>query len=236
MFELTVIVTTYNAAKDIETCLTSIIDRKLPSLQLIIKDGGSTDDTLRIIKKYEAYINVLISERDNGIYDAMNKALPHIKGKWVLFLGADDKLLPGFSEMILQLKQTDTIYYGNCLTREETRGGAFSNYRLAKRNLCHQAILYPKAIFDKYTYQTQYKVFADYALNMQCWGDPQFKKQYLDIDVSYYNIDGFSSYYNDAAFRNDKPRLVKEYLGWWIYLRYRIKRSKESKKEDSRFF
>lgn len=233
---LTIIIATYNAEAYIETCLKSIIKNINIAYQIILVDGLSTDGTLLLINKYEKHIETLISEKDHGIYDAMNKALIHIRGKWVLFLGADDQILPSFSKMESFLIEENTIYYGNCKNESHLLGGAFTKYQVAKKNLCHQCIFYPKTVFNKYQYSLKYPVFADYLLNMQCWGDNDFKKVYRDADITYYNMEGFSSYTEDNLFRQDKPKLVKQYLGNIVYIRYMIRKFKESKKPDSRFF
>ncbi|MEJ2905879.1 glycosyltransferase [Pedobacter panaciterrae] len=233
---LTIIIATYNAGTYIETCLKSIIENVKTTYQLIIVDGLSADNTLSLISKYEEHVDTLISEKDHGIYDAMNKAVTYIKGKWVLFLGADDRLLPTFNQMENFLIEENTIYYGNGKNKNHLLGGAFTKYQVAKKNLCHQCIFYPKAVFNKYQYSLSYPVFADYLLNIQCWGDNDFKKVYKNVDITYYNMEGFSSYAEDKLFRQDKPKLVKQYLGNIVYIRYMIRKFKESKKADSKFF
>lgn len=87
---VSVIISTLNAEKHLDECLNSIFSQRDPSWELIIIDGGSTDQTLEIIRRNEARIAFWMSEGDRGIYDAWNKALPHIRGTWVVFLGADD--------------------------------------------------------------------------------------------------------------------------------------------------
>lgn len=226
-FKVTIIIVTYNAGKFIEECIQSIVNRQIASLQLIIMDGGSTDDTLQILASFREHIDVLVSEKDKGIYDAMNKALPYIKGSWVLFMGADDRLLPSFSEMEEQLEDPNTIYYGDCVTSDGILGDAFSRYRLTKMSICHQGIFYPAQVFRKYTYQLQYIVYADHILNMQCWGDPAFLKKYLPVKVCYYNLTGFSSYGDDKIFWKDKARMIRRHLGWITYIRYRYKKIKK---------
>jgi glycosyltransferase involved in cell wall biosynthesis len=87
-----VITVVYNAAPLIEESILSVITQTYSNLQYIIVDGGSTDGTLDIIKKYSKYIDYWISEKDHGIYDAMNKALAIVNRAHCIFLGADDKL------------------------------------------------------------------------------------------------------------------------------------------------
>lgn len=235
-YRLSIVIVTYNAEKHITQCLQSIADHGGDDLQLIIVDGGSTDETINKVEVFREYIDVLISESDQGIYDAMNKSIKFLKGNWVLFLGADDRLLPTFSLFLEKLVDKKSIYYGNCVSDSEVLGGVFTKYKLAKRNPCHQAIAYPSSVFSKYTYDLKYKVFADYLLNMQCWGDTTFRREYLPIDVSYYNMEGYSSYTRDEEFRRDKPLLVRKYLGFFTYLRYRLKKFKEKRKIESKFF
>lgn len=233
---ISIIIATFNAEAHLKDCLDSISRNILSSYELIIVDGGSTDQTLEIAEKASTSPPLIISEPDQGIYDAMNKGIKHAKGKWILFLGADDRILPTFSHIIPELKDEQTLYYGNCVNGAQRFGGKFTPYKLSKMNLCHQAILYPKAAFDKYSYQLRYPVFADYLINIQCWGDRSIKKQYIDIDLTFYNLEGFSSTAQDPEFKKDKPNLVKKYLGYLIYLRYSFRKFKESKKPESRFF
>ncbi|MEJ2882492.1 glycosyltransferase family 2 protein [Pedobacter sp. GR22-6] len=233
---LTIIIATYNASRYIHDCLHAIAENVAEPYELIIVDGQSKDDTLEIIRNFKGIAPLVISEPDKGIYDAMNKGLKCATGKWVLFLGADDRILPSFSSIFPQLKDASTIYYGNCVNEDHALGGTFSAYKLAKMNLCHQAILYPRQVFEAYNFSLKYPVFADYLLNIQCWGDSAFTKKYLNINIAYYNMEGFSSTANDPDFRRDKPFFIRKYLGHIIYFRYRFRKFKESRRPGSRFF
>lgn len=91
---ISVIVAVYNGAETIERLLLSVANCAYPHIDLIIMDGGSSDGTLEVLKKYETYIKCWRSEKDNGIYDALNKAISLCEvGSYVLVLGADDQLL-----------------------------------------------------------------------------------------------------------------------------------------------
>ena len=89
---ITIITSTYNAVKDLPATIQSVKNQTSQNIQWIIIDGASKDGTVGIIKENESIIDFWITEEDNGIYDAWNKALNHIKGDWVLFLGAGDIL------------------------------------------------------------------------------------------------------------------------------------------------
>src|ERR1700749_1215379 len=205
---ITIIIVTYNAAKYLQSCLDSIYAQQYPAIDIVVIDGKSTDGTADILQQNTAKIHFWVSEKDNGIYDAMNKALPHITGQWVYFLGADDELLPEFSKMAGELKDTNAIYYGNVLANGVKRSGLISSYYMAKGGIYHQAIIYPASVFNHYSYNTKYKIAADYALNMRLYRDKRYHFIYIDIIIANYNHTGISSQVVDEAFEKDKTGLI----------------------------
>lgn len=92
--KISIIIATWNAAKTLNRCLDSIVPQLTDVTELILVDGGSKDDTNTIIDSYGNKVAVHISEPDKGIYDAWNKGVSKAKGDWVMFVGADDILLP----------------------------------------------------------------------------------------------------------------------------------------------
>lgn len=92
--KISIIIATWNAAKTLKRCLDSIVPQLTDETELILVDGGSKDDTNKIIDSYGNKVAVHISEPDKGIYDAWNKGVSRAKGDWVMFIGADDILLP----------------------------------------------------------------------------------------------------------------------------------------------
>ena len=233
---LSIIIPTFNAASVLKDCLLSITDQQEKNVELIVIDGGSTDDTLSLLKEFEQHITFWVSEPDNGIYDAMNKGIAKATGRWLYFMGADDRLLPGFSEMTALLKDENTLYYGDVSATSEMLNVPFSKYRLAKYCMNHQTEFYPAVVFKKYSYNMRYKIYADYALNLQCWGDDAIRKQYYPIKVVWYNLTGISSTLNDELFKKEKPELIRQSMGWLMYLRFLLKRRKEQGKPGSNFF
>jgi glycosyltransferase involved in cell wall biosynthesis len=88
---VTVITVCYNSANSLERALTSVAIQDWPNVEHIVIDGGSTDDTLSILKRYQNHLAHVVSEPDKGIYDAMNKGLDRATGDIVCFLNADDQ-------------------------------------------------------------------------------------------------------------------------------------------------
>ena len=89
---ITIITSTYNVAKDLHWTIDSIKAQSYPHIQWIVADGASDDGTVEILQKHNELIDYWFSEPDTGIYDAWNKALEHVKGDWVQFIGAGDEL------------------------------------------------------------------------------------------------------------------------------------------------
>lgn len=231
---VSIIIATYNAAKFLGPCLESIAKQVIKNLEIVIVDGNSTDSTADIAASFSQLNIVYNSEPDQGIYDALNKGIARATGKWLYFLGADDRLLPGFSELAIKMKDAACVYYGNSVEWYEGReeppfkliNGPFSNYKLAKYCMNHQSIIYPSAVFMKYRYNLKYKVFADYALNIRLWADKDFRKVYFPINIVSYNLNGFSHQNTDIIFEQDKPKLIRENMGLITYLRVLLKKYK----------
>jgi len=226
---VTIIIATYNAERHVSACLASIASQTFGDKEVVVVDGGSTDRTIELLEAADVENLRWVSEADNGIYDALNKGVSMAKGRWLYFLGADDRLLPGFSELADKLTDENTVYYGNSEPSARLPQGAFSNYRLAKYCMNHQSILYPAQVFEKYKYDLMYNVFADYALNIQVWGDRNFTKKYFPITVAHYHMDGFSSTTKDTQFLKNRGRLIRKHLGFLTYLRYLYKKYKARK-------
>lgn len=221
---VTVITVTFNAASFLENCIESVSSQSYPNIEYVILDGGSTDGTIEILEKMNHKISYWKSEPDLGIYDAMNKAVEYATGDWILFLGADDTLLPGFSTMCHLLRDKNCIYYGESQWQNIIHGGAFNGYRLAKFNICHQNIFYPKTVFDRYNYNCDYKVNADHYLNILCFTDKRFRFEFHPVLVAHYAAGGYSSSNIDHLFIKDKDSIIKNHFNALIYLRYKFRK------------
>ena len=88
---ISTVMATFNSAFDIEAAIKSFLEQDFEQKELIIVDGGSTDDTVKIARSFRSPRMSIISERDNGIYDAWNKGIKIARGSWIHFLGSDDQ-------------------------------------------------------------------------------------------------------------------------------------------------
>ncbi len=104
---ITIVTPTLNQGKFIERTIRSVIEQNYPNLQYIIIDGGSTDETLSIIRKYESFINYWVSEKDNGQSEAINKGIAKMDGEIFNWLNSDDVLTPNALNKIAEAYQLD---------------------------------------------------------------------------------------------------------------------------------
>lgn len=231
---VSVVIVTYNAENTIAACLQSIFSQSCKQIELIVIDGASTDGTIKILEENDYRITYWKSEQDNGIYDAMNKALTHISTDWVIFLGADDLLLPDFSKMLSELHNPASIYYANVMYKGARHSGYTTPYHQAKLGIFHQSIIYPAAVFRRYQYNLKYKIAADYALNMRLHKDASFKFEYKDYVIAYYNDTGISAVAKDFPFEADKSKMIYQNYGIKLWLRYAFRNLKNKFKPELR--
>jgi glycosyltransferase involved in cell wall biosynthesis len=229
---ISIIIVTYNAAADLQNCLDSIYRQKYPFIEIVIMDGGSTDGTLNILEANSSKIAFWKSEKDNGIYDAMNKAVDHINHEWVYFIGADDELLEDFSTMAHELKDPAVIYYGSVYKNGEKYRGYVDAYQHAKTTICHQAAFYPASVFKKYKFDTRFRISADHVFNMWCWKDENYRFEFVDYIIAIFSHEGISSTQKDLVFEKQKAALIKENYGTKIWLRYIFKQFKKMFKSN----
>lgn len=214
---ITVAMVTFNAAAVVERALASVARHKSPSLELVVVDGASVDGTVEILKRYAAHIDHWTSEPDLGIYHAMNKALRTASGDWLLFLGADDKLLISPDDVLQRFIRKDALYYGNVQIHGTgaISGGRFSRYRLMQENICHQAIFYPRSAYKAKAYDTTSGMMADHRYNIELRGGG-VPFVHIDETVSCFNDTGRSSC-KDSSFEAIKLAAIRKSFGLSMY-------------------
>ncbi len=228
--KVSIISVVLNAALLVEELLLNVAPYLSDEIELILIDGGSTDGTLALFEKNNHLIGYWRSEPDGGIYDAMNKATKYARGKWLYFMGADDRLLGGFAKAIKLLSKPETVYYGKVVLWGEIVGKPYTRYDFTKVEICHQSIFYPASVFKNYRYDIRYKVSADHYLNIQCFTDKRYKWRFVDELMAIYDTRGFSASILDNAFRANYNAIVKSHLGWWVYIRYLFRTVKQKRR------
>lgn len=223
---ISIILVTYNAEEFLQRCLDCIYIQAYQSIEIVVMDGASTDGTVEILRKNASKLAFWKSEKDHGIYDAMNKALEHTRGQWIYFIGADDMLTPAFSTFAEQLKNPESIYYGSVYKAGKKYLGRLTPYHQAKTGINHQAIIYPAQIFSANRFDLKFKISADHVFNMGFNRHEQYHFEFRDFIIAIFNDTGISSLQKDYIFESQKSRLILQYFGLAIYLRFQFKRFK----------
>ena len=208
---ISVVTAVRNGARTLTECLGSVARQDYPALEHLVIDGASSDGTVDILRRNAGGRMRWVSEPDRGTYDAMNKGVRLAAGDYLLFLGADDILLADLRAVGPRLLDPRTIYYGDAYwpRRHRLYDGPFGAAKLARRNICHQAMFYPRDVFARYAFDLRYPFQADWELNMRCFSDPAFRLAYLPFLVARYNdLDGSSTRNRDLALEGDYPRLL----------------------------
>jgi glycosyltransferase involved in cell wall biosynthesis len=218
--KISVVTIVYNAQDTIERCIESVISQNYSNVEYIIIDGGSTDNSLQIINQYRSHIKVLVSERDQGIYDAMNKGIRLATGEVVGMLNADD-FFAG-QEVISAVGQAFSnsdagIVYGNL----DYINSADKVIRKWKSHTCgknsfqwgfmppHPTFYCKRDLFEKYGfYRLEYGSAGDYELMVRFMHKWKVRSLHLNNVMVKMQVGGVSN-----------SNLINRVKAWWFDLK-----------------
>lgn len=184
----------------------SIKIQTFKNFEVWIIDGKSNEETQKYLQTLKAPF-FYKSDIDKGIYDAMNKGVLLVKGDWLYFLGSGDYLKTNHVLEIVSknIDLKSDILMGN-ITYEEKNEEVFKtkwSYILWLKNTAHhQSIFYSRNVFKKYTYNTHYKILADYDLNLQLYSN-KIKVKNIDEIIAICDIDGISKKYTWQLYKEE---------------------------------
>ncbi len=220
---ISIIIATFNCGQKIEKTLDSIFSQNNELFEVIIFDNASTDDTLSQIEKFRDRLT-LISEKDEGVYDAFNKGLETARGRYMYFIGAGDCLRPNILEEIKDFLPADRprLFYGQCffMKMQLPNGRKFNARTFICNNICHQGMFYHREIFKILgSYNPRYKIFGDWFFNLRCFLEERIEKTFVPIIIADYEEGGLSAEISrDPNFQKDFPPFVREHFGFFSYL------------------
>ena len=206
---ISIVIPVFNAGKTLQSTIESVLGQSYKNIELIIVDGESIDNTKDIIIQYKKNIDIFICEKDNGIYDAMNKGIIAANGDWLLFLGGDDVL---YNSEILASIFVDSNFdkidflYGDVLFKSNSLiyGGEKDYPTLLDSNICHQSVFYHKKIFETIgKYNLRYQVLADFDMNIRVFKNESIRKKYIPTIITLFNDKGTSNSVLDKYFYFD---------------------------------
>lgn len=233
---ISIITVVFNGEKHLRGTIESVIYQNYDNIEYIIIDGGSTDRTIEIIKEFEDKIDYWVSEKDDGLYDAMNKGIKLAKGKIIGIINSDDWYHENvFQKIIENYNESVNIYYGNL---NFFRNSALDLVAVAPDNLEkmneRMIIFHPSTFITSYTYKKYglydktFKISADYELLLRYHiKNLNFKK--IDAVISNFRDGGVSSNFSFINLKenirsrknnNCKGIIFKEFL---IFIYVKVK-------------
>ncbi len=207
---VSVITVVFNGEAHLEKTIKSVLNQTYENIEYIIIDGASTDGTLDIIKKYEDKITYWISQRDEGIYDAMNKGIDKVSGEWINFMNAGDTFYnndilknifheSNFKNIAVIYGKHNVIYPNRTKIKkpkkiiEMWKGSQF----------CHQSSFISSLIQKKNKFNIRNRIGADFELFYTLYKQKLIFK-YINIIIVNYSAGGLSD-----------VKRIDSIVGWW---------------------
>lgn len=205
--KISIITITYNNKATIAQTIDSVVSQTYQNIEYIVIDGKSSDGTVEIAKSYGSKIHKIISEKDFGIYDAMNKGLRNVTGEIVGFINADDflhdenviaDLAAAFMESDCKIIYGNKIYVSPENTNKVTRiwkPGIFNKNNFKKGWMPpHLSTYIKKEVYDQIgLFNTNFKIAADYELLFRMMYVNNVKAEYIDRNIVFMRAGGVSN-------------------------------------------
>lgn len=185
--KFSVITVCYNSEKTIEDTIKSVLDQNYSDFEYIVVDGKSSDNTVNIIEKYKDRIDTFISEKDNSMYEAMNKGIAAASGDYLYFLNSDDlffdnSVLSVISEILKQDRSIDVLYGPIVKINSDTGETSFKTHETVNREflyydcICQQAMFYKDNIFKNFgMFDPKYRIVGDYEWILRTYGKINYR-------------------------------------------------------------
>lgn len=220
---ITVVTVCYNSVDMIEKTLKSVIEQSYSNKEYVVIDGASTDGTKKIVERYIDSIDFFMSESDNGIYHAMNKAVGVAKGEWTVFMNAGDVFVDNavLEKANYSLSATIDVLYGDILTSrnaelvlKEAPSEIKSMHRMP---FCHQAVFTRTSLLRSFPFDEKYKMSADFKLYKQLNRENATFRR-LPLPITIYDRTGLSNSQR-ARGLGENIAVIKEIDNWQDRLR-----------------
>ncbi len=210
MYEPTVSIITVclNSEKTIERTIKSVINQSYVNIEYIVIDGGSIDNTKDIIKKYEAYISYFISEKDQGIYDAINKGIDAATGDIIGIINSDDWYMEDAVETIVDCSREKEaeVYFGDFFFHEDGKNNVH-NVNPPFKQLWHNMVMGHPAVF---VIRKVYECFGKFDLSYRIAADFNFLNQLYYAGVSFVHIAKPIVFFSMGGISTTRVKLCEE--------------------------
>lgn len=208
-----IITVCYNEAKNIRKTLDSIVMQTCSDYELIIVDGESTDGTKDIFLQYKNHIKWWCSEKDRGIYHAMNKGVNHASGEYIIFMNAGDWFYD--NKVLANVKQsgiTSDIIEGYivCPNKNKRIRERYEDLyvHLFADTISHQGAFIKRPLLLSYPYDENYKIVADWKFWIETLILNNYSYSFLDLNIAYYDMTGISA--SHKAVKEEREKVYQE--------------------------
>lgn len=207
---ISVITVVYNAENTIEETIKSVVKQTYKKIEYIIIDGGSNDGTIKVINLYRSHITEFVSEKDNGIFDAMNKGLALANGQYVNFMNSGDQFvnMSVIENFVRKLNNKHDFIFGDTIINKKGKlkmqksNPFFYKKGINQMGICHQSIFLNTHLAKKYGFDNKYRLAADYNMIYSIIENERPKVLYLNSPVSVFDASfGVSSKHFKRTFK-----------------------------------
>lgn len=196
---VSIITAVFNGVQHIEKTIIAAAAQTYVPIEHIVIDGGSSDGTVDILRKYDDTIAYWVSEPDSGIYDAMNKGIGVVTDpeSYILFANSDDELYSEEAlDRVISSSGGEDLLYGRMLLTDESISAVVGKPvelgDLASQTLCHPSTFVRRKVFDRIgLFDTSYRIAADYDHIVRCFATP-VSTRFVDVIVSRMRMGGVS--------------------------------------------
>jgi glycosyltransferase involved in cell wall biosynthesis len=226
MLKVSVITVCLNRKEFLESCITSALGQTYKNIEYIIIDGDSNDGSVEIFNKYRDKINKLVIEKDNGIFDAMNKGIALAAGEIIYFLNSDDmfydnKVIEETVRIFTKQPEIDFIYGNIAISNPVDRNSYIERYPekiskwlFIKKTIGHPATFFRSSCFEKAGYfDGRYKIAADYEWYLRALYTNKLKSFHVERNISLFQLGGIST---NREYRNlyfsERKAIQKRYF------------------------
>lgn len=229
--KFSVIVVCLNPGEKLNQTLDSILGQSFSDFEIVVKDGGSKDGSIEGMRKDERIR--LFTERDRSIYDAMNQAVGHAHGEFILFMNCGDvfykeDVLEKTAEVIAGHPEPDKlVLYGDTYSEKNdvviTSAPEITGFTCYRNIPCHQSCIYAAKLCKEKPYELQYKIRADYDHFLWCYYAAKADMVKLDLIVASYEGGGYSeSKENRKRDKEEHKKITAAYMSAGELLKYKL--------------
>ena len=218
MVKFSVITICFNDKKGLEKTIESVVGQTFSEFEYIVIDGGSDDGSVQAIQKHDGYIDFWISEKDNGIFHAMNKGIKQANGKYLLFLNSGDYLADNYvMESLSKTDLQEDIVSGNLKICDRNNGTSYiknspekiTGKYLMTDYLPHPATLIKKKLFYEFGfYNEANRIVSDWEFFLKAFLHHNAGYQKISLCISVFNACGMSSDKNFCQLITDEKENI----------------------------